>query len=111
MLRAAIAAVAMLVAAGTVVAETGSASWYQCCNRVTACGVAFNPGSMGAAHRTLPCGTKVRVTDLRSGRSVIVTIRDRGPFVSGRVIDLYRGAAASLGILGRGVARVKVERL
>jgi rare lipoprotein A len=92
-------------------AETGLASWYQCCNPVTACGVKFKPSTMGAAHRTLPCGAKVRVTDIRTGRSVVVRIEDRGPFVGGRVIDLYRGAAAALGIISRGTARVTLTRL
>ena len=107
MLRPALAAVVLLWA-GTTFADT--ATWYQCCNPVTACGVRFNPDSMGAAHRTLPCGSRVKVTDLHSDRSVIVTIRDRGPF-SGATIDLYRGAAASLGIIRRGKARVTIQRL
>ena len=102
---------ALCMFAGTALAETGRASWYQCCNPVTACGVRFNPSAMGAAHRTLPCGTKARVTDLDTRRSVIVTITDRGPFTGGRVIDLYRGAADALGIRSRGVARVRVDRL
>jgi rare lipoprotein A len=112
-LAAALVAVLALVCASCVpaFAQTGGASWYQCCNPVTACNVPFRPSAMGAAHRTLPCGAKVRVTDTRSGRSVVVTILDRGPFVPGRVIDLYRGAAAKLGIIDRGVTRVTLQRL
>ncbi len=75
----------------------------------TASGQRMNSGAMTAAHRTLPFGTKVKVTEPRSGRSVIVTINDRGPFVRGRVLDLSTGAAAAIGIKGRGVGRVVAE--
>ncbi len=64
---------------------------------------------MTAAHRTLPFGTRVLVTSAATGRSVTVTINDRGPFVKGRIIDLSRGAASALGITGAGVARVSVS--
>jgi peptidoglycan lytic transglycosylase len=77
----------------------------------TASGAHFNPGAMTAAHRTLPFGTKVRVTNRRNGRSVIVTINDRGPFVRGRVIDLSSGAAGVIGMRSSGVAPVSVEVL
>ena len=63
---------------------------------------------MTAAHKTLPFGTKVRVTHAGHGRSVVVTINDRGPYVAGRVIDLSRAAASSLGMAGAGVARVNL---
>lgn len=62
-----------------------------------------------AAHKTLPFGTRVRVTDLKTGRSVIVTINDRGPFNRGRVLDLCTKAARALGMIGRGVAYVRVD--
>jgi rare lipoprotein A len=75
----------------------------------TASGERFNPRAMTAAHRTLPFGTKVRVTDVRSGRSVTVRINDRGPFVPGRVIDVSQAAAEELGIVGRGIAKVKLD--
>jgi rare lipoprotein A len=75
----------------------------------TASGERFNPESMTAAHRHLPFGTKVRVTNPRNGRSVIVRINDRGPFIRGRVIDLSYGAARVLGIIGNGVAPVKMQ--
>jgi rare lipoprotein A len=66
-------------------------------------------GHLTAAHRTLPFGTQVRVTNLRNNRSVIVTINDRGPFTGGRVIDVSTGAADALGFRSAGVASVRVE--
>ena len=77
----------------------------------TASGQRLNPSAMTAAHRSLPFGTKVKVTEPRSGRSVVVTINDRGPFIRGRVIDLTSGAASVIGIKGRGVGRVVAEVL
>jgi rare lipoprotein A (peptidoglycan hydrolase) len=75
----------------------------------TASGERFNPRAMTAAHRTLPFGTRVRVTDVVTGRSVMVRINDRGPFIRGRIIDISTAAAESLGIVGRGIARVRVD--
>jgi len=72
----------------------------------TASGVRYNPGLMTAAHRTLPFGTHVRVTDRKTGRSVEVVINDRGPFTRGRVIDLSLAAARELRMIDRGLARV-----
>jgi rare lipoprotein A len=69
----------------------------------------FEPEGLTAAHRWLPFGTRVRVSDPRTGRSVVVTINDRGPFIQGRVLDLSLGAARALGIQGRGVSRVHAE--
>lgn len=77
----------------------------------TASGQRFNPEHMTAAHRSLPFGTRVRVTNTRNGRSVIVRINDRGPFIRGRVIDLSYGAARIIGMVGKGVAPVKIEVL
>jgi rare lipoprotein A len=62
-----------------------------------------------AAHRTLPFGTRVRVTNVATGQSVTVRVNDRGPFVPGRVVDISRGAAETLGIVDRGVAKVKLD--
>jgi len=90
--------------------ETGQASWYGKAHQghLTASGERFDMHALTAAHRTLPFGTIVRVTHLKSGRSVDVRINDRGPFHSGRIIDLSYEAARKLGIVGGGTARVKV---
>jgi rare lipoprotein A len=85
----------------------GIASYYWQPQRV-ASGGWFNPNALTAAHRTLPFGTRVRVTNLGNGRSVTVTINDRGPFIRGRVIDLSRAAAAAVGMTGSGLARVSM---
>jgi rare lipoprotein A len=87
--------------------QSGIASYYWQGQRV-ASGGWFNPNAMTAAHRTLPFGTRVRVTHGGSGRSVDVTINDRGPFVAGRIIDLSRAAASAIGMTSQGVAKVKV---
>ena len=79
--------------------------------RPTATGERFNPEGMTAAHRTLPFGTRVRVTNTRNGRSVVVRINDRGPFIRGRVIDVSTGAARNLGMINSGLAPVKIEVL
>ena len=93
-------------------AQSGMASYYGTeSGSQTASGARFVPSAMTAAHRTLPFGTKVRVTNKSNGRSVIVTINDRGPFVGGRVIDLSTGAAGAIGMLGAGVAPVSLEVL
>lgn len=73
----------------------------------TASGQRFNQGAMTAAHRSLPFGTRLRVT--HGDRSVVVTINDRGPFIRGRVLDLSKGAAAAIGLTSRGVGRVVAE--
>jgi rare lipoprotein A len=91
-------------------AQTGMASYYKHGSR-TANGERFNPHGMTAAHRTIPFGTRVLVTNLRNGKSVIVRINDRGPFSKGRVIDLSFGAAQVVGLTASGVAKVKVVPL
>jgi rare lipoprotein A len=78
---------------------------------VVASGGRFNPAGMTAAHRTLPFGTKLRVTDPKTGRSVIVTVNDRGPFGKGRVLDVSPAAARALGMIDRGVIFVRAEVL
>ena len=91
----------------------GMASWYGpgFHGRLTANGERYNQNGLTAAHKTLPFGTQVRVTNLRNGRSVIVRINDRGPFVGGRVIDLSKGAASVIGLVSSGVAPVQLEIL
>ena len=87
--------------------QCGKASWYKM-GHTTANGERMNPKALAAAHRSLPFGTKVRVENLNNGRSVVVRINDRGPFVGGRVIDLTQGAAEQIGMIKSGVAPVKV---
>jgi rare lipoprotein A len=91
----------------------GVASWYGQPHhgQPTASGERFNMYELTAAHRTLPLGTRVRVTNLSNGRSVVVTITDRGPFVKGRIIDLSYAAARRIGLIGPGTAPVQLEVL
>ena len=89
---------------------SGMASYYWQPQRV-ASGGWFNPNAMTAAHKTLPFGTKVRVTNRNNGRSVVVTINDRGPYIKGRIIDLSKAAAQQVGMTGSGVAPVSVAVL
>ena len=93
--------------------HSGEASWYGpgfYGNR-TASGEVFRRGTMTAAHRTLPFGTRVRVTNLWNGRKAVVRINDRGPFAGDRVIDLAHGAASELGLTSSGIAEVRLEVL
>jgi peptidoglycan lytic transglycosylase len=94
-------------------AQAQLASYYgkELAGRRTASGERFNPGAMTAAHRTLPLGTRVRVTNIHNGRSVIVRINDRGPFVKGRSIDLSSGAARAIGMGTAANVRMEVIRL
>jgi rare lipoprotein A len=89
------------------------ASWYgpSFHGRRTASGQVFDQERLTAAHKTLPFGTKLRVTNLRNGRSVLVTVNDRGPFVRNRQLDLSLGAARRLGIIRPGTAPVLMEKL
>lgn len=95
---------------GGALRGSGIASYYWQPQRV-ASGGWFNPNAMTAAHKTLPFGTKVRVTNLNNGRSVTVRINDRGPYIAGRVIDLSRAAASAVGMVGSGLARVSLAVL
>jgi rare lipoprotein A len=88
--------------------EIGLASYYSLIRR-TASGEPSDSNAVTGAHRTLPFGTKVRVTVLKTGKHVVVRINDRGPFSRGRVIDVSRRAAEILGMTGTGLARVRVE--
>ena len=112
---AAVAAFAMLAGVVSVTqadaaAQTGKASYYKHGAR-TANGERFDPHGFTAAHRTLPFGTKVLVTNVKTGKSVIVRINDRGPFIKNRIIDVSYGAAKVLGITATGVATVKIVPL
>jgi rare lipoprotein A len=111
--RAILAAALLLLAAAPGPAEEGLASWYggKFQGRRTASGEIFDTQRLTAAHRSLPFGTRVLVTNLTNGRSVEVRINDRGPFVAGRVIDLSLAAARAIGLAGRGVAAVRLEVL
>jgi rare lipoprotein A len=95
-------------AADTKTASHGVASFYTEGTK-TANGEKFNTLDMTAAHPTLPFGTKVRVTNVASGRSVTVRVNDRGPYVQGRVVDVSYSAADALGMVGKGVAKVKLD--
>jgi len=91
--------------------QTGTASWYRpaASGQTTASGTAPGSGALVAAHPTLPFGTQVLVTDLASGRSVVVRVADRGPSTKGRIIDLSPAAATQLGMQQSGTAQVRLE--
>jgi rare lipoprotein A len=96
---------AAVTTGGTI---AGKASYYGSeSGSRTASGARFNPMGLTAAHRSLPFGTKLKVT--HAGRSVVVTVNDRGPFIRGRVLDLSKGAAHAIGLTGRGVGHVVAE--
>lgn len=110
---AAMAAIAILASTASVAeaaSQTGKASYYKHGKR-TASGERFNASDYTAAHRTLPFGTRVLVTNLDTGISVIVRVNDRGPFIKSRIIDVSYGAAKVLGITRTGVANVKIVPL
>lgn len=99
-----------IAAAGT---QVGQASWYGpgFYGGRTASGEVLRPGTYTAAHRWLPFGTRVRVTNLNNGLTAVVRINDRGPFAGGRIIDLAQGAASALGVTSSGTAQVRLEVL
>jgi rare lipoprotein A len=88
--------------------SVGIASFYKFDSK-TASGEKFDPNELTAAHRTLPFGTRLRVTNLATGQSVTVRVNDRGPFIPGRVIDVSHSAAETLGMIDTGIAKVKLE--
>jgi rare lipoprotein A (peptidoglycan hydrolase) len=113
-LSLAILALAFPFGAGaTVVVQEGLVSWYghSFHGRPTASGEIFDATAMTMAHPTLPLGTQVKVTNPRNGRSVVLRVNDRGPFVGSRIADLSQAAAAYLGILRRGIAHLQLEVL
>ena len=91
--------------------QTGTASWYgpRFHGKKTASGEKFDQNKLTAAHRNLPLGSEVRVTNLDNGKSVTVAINDRGPYAKGRVIDLSRAAARKLDMVDDGVVKVRIE--
>ena len=88
--------------------SVGIASFYKY-EAKTANGEQFNPRELTAAHRTLPFGTRLRVTNVATGQSVTVRVNDRGPFIAGRVVDVSLSAAEVLGMVDRGITKVKLE--
>lgn len=104
-----LAAAALLAPFASSYAQSGIASVYSTeSGSRTASGARLNPGALTAAHRSLPLGSRVKVTNSRNGRSVVVTVNDRGPFVRGRIIDVTPAAAHALGFSG--LTQVTVER-
>ena len=88
--------------------SVGIASFYKY-EAKTASGEQFNPRELTAAHRTLPFGTRLRVTNVATGQSVTLRVNDRGPFIPGRVVDVSHSAAEALGMVDRGITKVKLE--
>jgi peptidoglycan lytic transglycosylase len=108
-MKVSIFVVALMAATGSACAESGIASSYSTREQGTrtSSGRALHDGALTAAHKTLPFGSRVRVTNRANGRSVVVTITDRGPFVRGRVIDLTPAGARAIGLSG--LARVTLD--
>lgn len=104
----ALVGVALMVAFFGPYYEVGIASWYGpgFDGNYTANGEIYDMNAVSAAHKTLPFGTIVRVVDLETGRSIVVRINDRGPFIEGRIIDLSKGAAAQFGMIEKGITKV-----
>jgi rare lipoprotein A len=96
---------AFLIVAPAQALTTGMASYYKS-GRLTANGEAFRPMGLTAAHRKFPFGTKLKVTFLKTGKSVLVRVNDRGPFIKGRVLDLSLGAAKMIGLHKSGVGKI-----
>ena len=106
---AAAASMMFLASTGTASAQCGGASWYALTSK-TASGERMNPSALTAAHRSLPFGTKLRVTNQKNGKSGVVRINDRGPFVKGRVLDLSKAAAQQIGFVSSGHTSVCMAR-
>ena len=103
----------LLSVTGPALAQCGGASWYGpgFHGKKAASGERFNENAMTAAHKTLPFGTVVSVKDQRTGKSIKVTINDRGPFHRGRIIDLSKAAATKLGFRNAGTTKVCIEQI
>ena len=100
----------MVTVSAAMADQVGSASWYALTSK-TASGERMNPNALTAAHRSLPFGSKVLVENLRNGRSVVVRINDRGPVTGGRILDLSKAAAAQIGMINSGTAKVRMKRI
>jgi rare lipoprotein A len=107
---ATIAAISVTTFQSSAFAQTGRASWYALTSK-TASGERCNPQALTAAHRSLPFGTKVKVENLKNGKTVVVRINDRGPYAGGRIIDVTKAAATRLGFVGAGTAKVRLTVL
>ena len=105
-----VAASSSFLAPGSASAHCGRASWYALTSK-TASGERMNPSAMTAAHRSLPFGTKLKVTNTNNGKAVVVRINDRGPFIRGRVLDLSKAAARQLGFVDSGHTAVCMARV
>lgn len=103
-----LAAILVFAASGST-AQATLASWYHLPGNRTASGEMYSDSGHTCAHRSHRFGTKLKVTDLATGRSVVCRVNDRGPFIHDRVVDLNRGAAHALGIIQRGVVSVSVQ--
>ena len=90
---------------------TGKASYYGYSGNKTASGARHNGSAMTAAHRTLPFGTPIKVTNLENGRTAMLVVNDRGPFVAGRIVDVSTHAADVLAFRNKGIARVRVDTM
>lgn len=103
----------LLGGASPAIVQTGIASYYsdEFVGRKTASGEVYDKWALTCAHRTLPFGTKVKITNLKNGKTVIVRVNDRGPWVKGRIIDLSYAAAQRIGMIASGLVKVKVEAL
>ncbi len=107
---AVMACVSSMAKADVAREESVRASFYQDGAR-TASGEKFNPGGLTAAHRTLPFGTRLKLVNKSNGKAVIVRVNDRGPFIQGRNLDVSRGAAVALGMVGSGVTTLQMTQL
>jgi rare lipoprotein A len=108
-----VADITAAISRGIATVQEGVVSWYgaQFHNRKTASGERFDSGALTMAHPSLPFGTVARVTNLRNGRSVVVRVNDRGPFVGKHIADLSEAAATEIGMLRKGLAKVRIEVL
>jgi len=100
-----------LLSCSRSVIETGNASYYadKFEGKKTASGATFHQRKLTAAHKTLPFGTKIKVTNVTTGKTVKVKVNDRGPFVAGRIIDLSKRAAEKIGLVQKGILQVEIK--